>query len=579
MRSRRVLEQLEPYRYGLSDERIARENGIGVEDVIRFDTNTVPYVLQSVKDGWEGIAKLRVDEYPDPTYQTLLERIANYAGVDKNQVILKAGGDEIIDLIARTFIEIGDKAVIPEPTFSMFGISVNRRGGRVISIQRENDFSVDVRRLIKKAKDSKLVFICNPNNPSGNMMDLDDIEEIVGNVDGIVVVDEAYVEFSGGSAVSLIGRYDNLIVIRTLSKAFGLAGARIGYGISSPILIREMEKLKMPYSLSTASFALGKAALSGKGIKEMRKKVKLIMREKKRMEKKLLSLGFFVYPSACNFMLIKPNLKPDILFKGLLKKGLVIRVFEKDESVDGCIRINARTRKENERLMKELRRVVLSNVDGIIFDVDGVLVDVSESYRKTIKEVAKRYKKKINDRDIERLRSIGFNNDWDITYALLKGATVVSGKDRKSRKYAEIKSLFQKIYLGRKGKPGFVKKEKLLIKKNTLKWLLANEIKLGVATSRPREEALMALGSLMPRFISKKAIVAQEDAPEKPNPDSLILSKKRMSSDYPLYVGDSYADELASQRAGFPFLSIGRKGSWRMRDVNEIVRIMKEVKI
>lgn len=361
MKIRERIKNFEPYAWENSNEQLQQRYGLREDEIVRFDMNTSPFTLRKVREAVERLAGIPQNEYPDPSYARLASAVARYAGVQERQVVICAGADEVIDVITKACIDNGTKAVISSPTYSLFKIAVAVMGGEPVLAERNADWSLDPDKLISAANSAgaKLVFICNPNSPTGNQGSRESIEKVLRGTRAVVAVDEAYVEFSGGSLVELVNRYENLVVIRTLSKAFGLAGARVGYAVASPEFALELNKVRPPNSISAPSVALAEAALTEEGIAEMRENVKKIVGERERMRSELSSLGFTVYPSVCNFLLVRCSGKgAGELSEQLKRKGLVLRTFAGKPGLENCLRITVRGREENVRLIAELRSLV-----------------------------------------------------------------------------------------------------------------------------------------------------------------------------------------------------------------------------
>jgi histidinol-phosphate aminotransferase len=573
---RKCIEVLEPYGYVPGDEEIAKLAGISVLEVKRFDRNTsqnaLPTVVNEIRRiAKDGISRI-VNEYPDSKYSELTSSIASYIDSDSSQIVLGNGADEIIDMLVRTFISSDEVVVVSTPTFSFYQVAVSVCGGTTVEVPRIGfDFSIDATQLIRAANDSnaKIIFICNPNNPTGNYVPLQTIKKIAEGFDGILAVDEAYIEFSEKeSATRLIDEYQNIVVIRTLSKALGLAGMRIGFAVCSPRVAQLLNKIRQPYNINPISERLAIAALSS--ISEVRQNITSTIMERERISQKLQELGFKVLPSDTNFLLIRTD-APDScrIFKKLLKKGIVIRNYS--GSLSGYLRITVREKDDNNLLLSEIGRIN----DGILFDVDGVLVDVSKSYREAIKQTVKFFSRRtVLDKEIESIKRLpNSNNDWDVTYALLEKKYDLKNIDRSTKYYREIKDKFQSLYLGKLNK-----NEKLIISRSTLSRLSQESYKLGIVTSRPRDEAFFVLKELIPEFFKKGSIIASEDCKnEKPNPDPLLLAKGRIDSRAAIYVGDTINDALAAKAAGMAFISVSPEleAENSIPDVNRIFEVLK----
>lgn len=560
---RKNLKTLKPYTWELTKRSIAEKYGLEIKDIIRFDQNTPAQNRISLD--------IDVNDYPDPSYDDLIKALSKYSNAKITQIVAGAGADEVIDVICKVFIDPGDKAVVSTPTYSMYQVCTEIMGGKVVAVPRDDDFSVDADKLLNTAnkENAKIIFICNPNNPDGSLMPRKDIEKVLKGFKGPVVVDEAYFEFCNETVADLINSYQNLIVIRTLSKAFALAGMRIGYALACEQITNEMSKVRPPASISVFSEKLALKALSD--ISKMKKRVNGIIEEKERMKKELEKLGFEVFPSVTNFLLFKTGGVEDAnrLFEKALRKGYVIRNFSKKKGCENCLRVTVRTKQDDNKLLS-----VFSNYsDGILFDVDGVLVDVSRSYREAIKQTVKEISgRKITAADIDEIKKLpNSNNDWNVSYALVKGITNMKSIDEKCEEYLEVKNKFQELYLN-----GLRDNEELLITKQTLSWLKQQGYKLGIVTSRPREEALYVLKPFIPEFFSEESIIALEDCDlEKPDPKPLILAKNRINARSAVYVGDTINDRLAAKSANMRYISVVPDSEAEtVEDVNKIKEVL-----
>ncbi len=356
---RELVMEMEPYAWEASSLSIAREQKIPEKRVVRFDMNTNPYVPQAVLEEAGRLDRTPINEYPAPDYDDLLSLLAAYAGVEKGQIVPGAGADEVIDTIAKAFLEPGKSSVISVPTYSMFRIASRISGAKVIEIPRASDFSLDLDALESASKDASVVWVCNPNSPNGNAEPLEKIRDLVQTVQCPVVVDEAYAEFWGKSAARLIGTCENLVVLRTLSKSFGLAGARVGYALCGDSLALQINKVRPPCSISSFSARLAKSALSAAGIQQVEENLGKLVAERGEMKKALEVLDLFCYPSEANFLLVNfGTFDADVVFKKLLSEGLVVRNLSKNPLTRNCLRITVRAPAENARLLIALQTVL-----------------------------------------------------------------------------------------------------------------------------------------------------------------------------------------------------------------------------
>jgi len=297
-----------------STQEIAQRVGLPVERILRFDGNTSPQALPSTRAEALAGELGRVHTYPHGGYPELEHAIASYAGVAPENVVLGAGADDLILLVTRSFASPGDRvAIANDPTYPMFPISVWVAGAEVGD------------------DDPVLTISCQPNNPTGDLGQLPSARPLV--------VDEAYFEYSGATAAGLID--DDVIVLRTFSKAFGLAGARVGYALAGRDVALELNKRQHPAPVSTLSAALALAGLASPP------DVTPILEERERMAERLRELGFQPLPSAANFLYV-PVDDPQTDYDRLLQHGLAVR------PVRGGIRITIRTPEDDERLFDAL---------------------------------------------------------------------------------------------------------------------------------------------------------------------------------------------------------------------------------
>jgi histidinol-phosphate aminotransferase len=301
-----------------------------------------------------------LNRYPDPYQRELKKAISRIKGIPGENIFLGNGSDEIIDLCFRTFCNpVTDSALTFFPTYGMYEVSSAINSVRLIKVPLTDDFSIDLRSVTPwlTAQDLKLIFICSPNNPTGNSMKISDIEFIISNFEGIVIIDEAYIDFSElPSFRTMATTCKNLIVMQTFSKAFGLAAARVGIAFTNPSIVHYFNKMKPPYNISTIN---QKAAL--KSLKHMllfKKRVKRIKTERERLVTNLKKLSIIekVFPSDANFLLVK-TINADEIYSKLIRNGIIVR--NRNRIIPGCIRITIGTPGENNKLMKALSRIDL----------------------------------------------------------------------------------------------------------------------------------------------------------------------------------------------------------------------------
>lgn len=331
--------------------------GIRPEDIIKLDGNENPYGCSPALN--EALANYPFFSiYPDPWQRDVRDALAKYTGISSDCIVAGSGSDELIDLVLRLFLRDGESVINCTPTFGMYPFNTELCGGQVIDIPRKDDFSLDID-IIKEAidKKTKLIFLASPNNPTGNIVPQVQVKELLKE-DIIVVVDEAYFEFSNGATLApLIGEYDNLIVLRTFSKWAGLAGLRAGYGIMDKEIARLILKIKPPYNLNVAAQIGILVTLRNRSEMDMR--VQQLIRERERLFQLLSNLSFLEpFPSRANFILCKLNRgnATDVQLK-LQERGIFVRYFEMPR-LSNYLRITVGKPEQDDKLLETLKEII-----------------------------------------------------------------------------------------------------------------------------------------------------------------------------------------------------------------------------
>jgi len=333
-------------------ELLSQRDELPLEKVIKLDGNENPYGCSPKV--YQALATYPFyHNYPDPEQRELRKALERYTGLDRTHIVCGMGSDELIDLTLRLFLKPGDEVINCPPTFGMYPFSTDVCGGRVVDIPRTEDFALDMAG-IKKAltKRTKVIFVASPNNPTGDIATEKEIMELVGT-GKIVVVDEAYFEFSNVTVANLVPAYPNLIVLRTFSKWAGLAGLRIGYGFFPVDIANYMMKIKQPYNANAAAQAAVLASLAD--IEYLRANVAKIVMERERLFGKLKGLGWLKpYPSSGNFILCSlPEGKAKKIWQQLQKKGIFVRYFDTPRLKD-CLRISVGRPEDTDALIEVL---------------------------------------------------------------------------------------------------------------------------------------------------------------------------------------------------------------------------------
>lgn len=333
-----------------------------------------PY--SSARDEFHGEAKIFLDanensigsplikwynRYPDPYQLKIKEKLSAIKGVPPKQIFIGNGSDECIDLLYRAFCNPGkDNVIICPPTYGMYEVSANINDVEIRKAQLLENYQLDLVHLETLVdENTKIIWICSPNNPTGNSIHFEDIEMVLNNFDGIVVVDEAYINFSRQrSCITLLKDYPNLVVMQTLSKAWGLAGLRLGMSFASDEIIGIYNKIKPPYNISEAVQELVLKALDN--VEEVNEMIKELVKERKRLEEELpkLKVVVQVYPSDANFLLVKV-VDAKAIYEYLLANQIVVRDRSKVVLCGESLRITVGTAKENDELLNALQKFIV----------------------------------------------------------------------------------------------------------------------------------------------------------------------------------------------------------------------------
>ncbi len=352
------IQALEPYQWEPMSDEIKQR--YGVDRVLRFDANTMA-TPPGCYDRFLDFVKQdrQVSEYKDFSYQPLQKLVAGYSKVAVDQVVITASGDEGIDIVTKAFLNDGDRVIISSPTYSMYKIQTGINGGETIDIPLiPGSFALDADKLIAATEQAKILFICNPNNPTGTVNPRETIERIVRQAGCMVLVDEAYFEFNDREGVQdLISTCDNLIILRTFSKFAAMAGARVGYLLTSPCLAAKLNAIRLPMGISYFSMELAKMVLA-EDMVWVEQNLRTILTERSRMAEAYTALGLQFYPSRTNFFLVRYGEQASKLVQHLMTKGLVLRDLSSKMNIEGCIRITVRSPDENDQLISALKEAL-----------------------------------------------------------------------------------------------------------------------------------------------------------------------------------------------------------------------------
>ena len=301
-----------------------------------------------------GESDITLNYYPDDSYSELKKEINNYVGYEPKNITVGNGSSELLDLCVKTFVDKDETILSLDPTFSMYSIYAQVFSAKYIGAKAEEDFKVNVDSIIKDIKENnpKLIILCNPNNPTGSVLTKKEVRKIVKSTDALIALDEAYMEFGDESLIDEVMDYDNLLIVKTVSKAFSLAGIRMGYIVANEDIITSIEKVRAPYNLNSLSTYIATEALRQK--ERMFHYVKNIKEEREKIYKALVDLGVKAYASGANFVFFKSDI--DNLQKKLVDKDVLIRKFS--GKLDGYYRVSVGTKEQNEKFLEAFKEVM-----------------------------------------------------------------------------------------------------------------------------------------------------------------------------------------------------------------------------
>jgi len=298
--------------------------------------------------------------YPEFHPRELVERLADFSGWRADGILAGNGSNELIEALLVVTVAPGTRVLVPEPTFTLYGLLTRVLGGDLVraSLGPELEYEAEELRRLRRELAASVTIVCSPNNPTGTLLSLDQVDRLCAEGDGLVVVDEAYHEFSGGTVVPLLGRHPNLIVLRTFSKAMALAGLRVGYLLASPEMVREVNKARLPYNLNFFSQEAALAALEDWRV--LRANVDRIVEARDQLLHRLYRVpGVRPYPSRANFILFElQDADPRTVFEALLARGVLVRDVTSYPRLSRCLRVSVGSEEENESFLSALRQAL-----------------------------------------------------------------------------------------------------------------------------------------------------------------------------------------------------------------------------
>jgi histidinol-phosphate aminotransferase len=354
------LQSSENYTPEKTNEQIGKQYELSPSDIVKLNYNENLYiprekVISLLKEVAEE-CDFRI--YPQEEEIRLKEKISEYLKVPPTCITLGNSSDEVMERVIRIFLERGDQAVTFTPTFTVFKYCVQYQDAEFVGVPLKNDFSIDMEAMRKTfISNSKLLYLCSPNNPTASQLKLEEVETLIEEFPGIVLVDEAYAEYADYSIVPLIEKYENLIVLRTFSKAFSLAGLRLGYAVANLTLAKALGKTPAPYAVNVVSLSMGRKMLENISI--MQESVKALKTERGKLISRLNQIkGVEAFDSKANFVLFNTVKPYKEVYESALRKGLVIKKLGKLLKYENCLRSTVGLPEMNVKLVSALRETM-----------------------------------------------------------------------------------------------------------------------------------------------------------------------------------------------------------------------------
>jgi histidinol-phosphate aminotransferase len=520
--------------------------------LLRLNSNEGPRAPQALLAELAALDPELLRRYPDAT--AVETALAARVGVSPDRVVVTAGADEALDRIYRAYAGPDRPVLLPEPTFEMLERFAELAGAPLVRVPWLTDAFPLEAILAQLDNRIAMVVIVSPNNPTGGVASREDVRRIAAAAPrSLLLLDQAYIEYADEDTDPAVLDLPNVVVVRTMSKAWGLAGCRVGYAIGSSDVIAVLRAAGAPYPVAGPSLALALSQLR-RGDAGWRAHVAQVRAERANLRQLLCTRGVDARASQANFVFADFGRRAALVRDGLGARGILVRDYSGRAGLETSLRITLPGDPADfERLTRALEMVLAP--EAIVFDLDGVLADVRESQRAAMIATGAAFGVAITMADVERaLRSGDAANDWIVTQRLIveRGKTV---------DLASVTARYQSLYLGTNGTPGLRERERAIVPPAVLE-PLAKRLPLAVVTGRPREEARWFLERerLAPLF---GALVCMEDAARKPDPAPVRLALARLGVRRAWMVGNTPDDIRAAAGASVVPLGIVAPGDDR----------------
>jgi len=501
---------------------------------LKLDSNEGPLPPPALLAGLATLDPEALRRYPDVS--TLEATLASRVGVAPDRVIVTAGADDAIDRVCRAYLGAGRTMLLSEPTFEMFDHFAKLSGAAALARVPWACGEFPLAAFLGRLKEQPAVIaVVSPNNPTGAVATAADIRCLAEAApNALVLLDHVYVEYADEDLTPAVIDLANVVVLRTLSKAWGLAGCRIGYAIGSPEVIATLRIAGAPYSVAAPSVALALRQLSGGG-ERLQTHVTRVREEREELRARLTALGLEPLPSQANFILAECGVLAPFLTAALAALGVIVRGFPNRPGLTSAIRITLPGgAAEFERLIDAFETVL--SPEALLFDMDGVLADVQQSQRAAIAATAGSFGAPVTSAQVATaIRSGDAANDWVVTQRLIETGGYAASLD-------DVTARYQSLYLS-------LRERERLIPSGALLERLAARRPLALVTGRPRAEAQWFLDRAGVASLFR-TLVAMEDARPKPDPASLRLALERLGVRHAWMIGDTPDDVRGARQAG-----------------------------
>ncbi len=492
----------------------------------------LPELAKSLRRAFDSVHR-----YPNNV--ELESLLSQSFGIEPEQVLITAGGDDGLERGVRAVCSPGREVILTSPSFEMLQRYVLLNGGSITELSWwSGEWPVD-EALAKASSRTCAIAVVSPNNPTGSVITAEALRRLAKSLPGVLLLlDHAYVDFADEDLTATALEYPNVVVLRTLSKAWAAAGLRVGYALGDAQVISWLRAAGQPYPVSGPSLIAANRLLSEP--QRIAPSVERVRRQRYRILEGLRAVGLEAMDSQANFVLARSR-DSDWILDGLAGLGIAVRAFPGRPDLEDCLRITVPSEEVHvDRLLRAIRTTL--EPQAVLFDLDGVLADVSRSYRLAIIETARVFGVELTAEEITQSKAAGnSNNDWLLTQVLLRQRGL-------EKPLAKIRDVFESFYQGTDGQAGLWKDEPLLIDRDVLRDLAAR-YPLAIVTGRPRSDAVRFLEMhRIRKFFS--ALTTMEYGPAKPDPAPVLSVLDSLSIERAWMIGDTPDDILAARAAG-----------------------------